>query len=76
MIRVPQTAVNSLIGLSFVQWVEPVSPPDQLENLPGRTLHRVNVLQEGVRNLNGDGINMGIWDGGSVNTSHLDFFFF
>ena len=73
VIRVPQTAVNSLTGLAFVQWVEPISPPDELENLPGRTLHRVNVLQEGVRNLNGDGINMGIWDGGSVNTSHLDF---
>ncbi|MEO5947264.1 MAG: S8 family serine peptidase [Chitinophagaceae bacterium] len=72
-IRVPQSSVNSLIGLSFVQWVEPISPPDKLENLPGRTLHRVNILQEGVRNLNGDGINMGIWDGGSINISHLDF---
>lgn len=73
VIRVPQSSVNSLIGLAFVQWVEPISPPDKLENLPGRTLHRVNILQEGLRNLNGDGINMGIWDGGSVNTSHLDF---
>ncbi len=73
VIRIPQYAVSSLIGLSFVQWVEPISPPDELENLPGRTLHRVNILQEGIRNLNGDGINMGIWDGGSINTSHLDF---
>ncbi len=73
VIRLPQNKVNSLIGLSFIQWVDPISPPNKLENLPGRTLHRVNILQEGIRNLNGENINIGLWDGGSVFTSHLDF---
>lgn len=73
VIRVPQSFVKDLAGLPFVQWVEPIDPPNQLENLPGRTLHRVNILNDGVRNLKGDGINIGIWDGGQVNTGHLDF---
>lgn len=72
-IRVPVANVNALAALPFIQWSEPVEPPHKLENLPGRTLHRVNVLSDGVRNLKGDGINIGVWDGGQVNLNHLDF---
>ena len=32
----------------------------------------MNVLNDGVRNLKGDGINVGVWDGGEV-SPHLDF---
>lgn len=71
-LRIPQTAVQMLVGLPFVQWVEAIDPPNVLENLPGRTLHRVNILNDGVRNLKGDDINIGIWDGGPVD-QHLDF---
>ena len=71
-LRIPQTAVQMLAGLPYVQWVEAIDPPNVLENLPGRTLHRVNVLNDGVRNLKGDDINIGIWDGGPVD-QHLDF---
>lgn len=73
VIRVPQFSVKALASLPFIQWVEPISPPNVIENLPGRTLHRVNILNDGVRNLKGDGINVGIWDGGPVSTAHLDF---
>lgn len=72
-IRVPVANAKALAALPFVQWAEPVAPPAVLENLPGRTLHRVNILNDGVRNLKGDGINVGIWDGGPVSTAHLDF---
>lgn len=71
-IRIPQTNYLQLSQLPIVQWMEFAPPPNELENLPGRTLHRVNVLQEGSRNLLGDGINIGIWDGGPL-VSHLDF---
>jgi len=71
-IRIPQNKVKQLVALAFVQWVEFIDPPNKLENLPGRTLHRVNVLNDGVRNLKGDGINIGIWDGGAI-SPHLDF---
>lgn len=71
-IRVAQSRAKAIVALPFVQWVEFVDPPDQLENLPGRTLHRVNNLNDGVRNLQGEGINIGIWDGGAIG-SHIDF---
>lgn len=71
-LRIPQQNVQQLIAQPFVQWVEPIDPPNVLENLPGRSMHRVNVLNEGVRNLKGTGINIGIWDGDEVD-DHLDF---
>jgi hypothetical protein len=70
-IRVPTFKIKDIINLPFVQWVEYIDPPNQPENLPGRTLHRVNVLQDGVRNLKGDGMNIGVWD--EVASQHLDF---
>ncbi len=71
-VRVPNAKVKDLVAFSFVQWVEFIDPPNQLENLPGRTLHRVNILNDGVRNLKGDGIPIGIWDEGAIG-QHLDF---
>lgn len=71
-LRAPIANMARIVALPFVQWVEFIDAPNQLENLPGRSLHRVNVLNDGVRNLKGDGINVGIWDGGEV-SPHLDF---
>lgn len=71
-VRVHQANLQLLAALPFVQWVEFVEGPNQIENLPGRTLHRVNVLGDGTRNLKGDGINVGIWDEGEI-SQHLDF---
>ena len=71
-VRVPVNKASRIVELSFVQWVEFVEPPNFTENLPGRTLHRVNVLNDGARNLKGDGIPIGIWDEGAI-AAHLDF---
>ncbi len=72
VIRLPQANMQQLVSLPFVQWVEFIDPPNELENTLGRTLHRVSVLNDGVRNLKGDGVNVGIWDEGAIG-SHLDF---
>ncbi len=71
-VRVPVASLGSLIEQPFVQWVEPIDPPNAPENSKGRTLHRVNGLQDGTRNLKGDGIKIGIWDGNEV-SPHIDF---
>ena len=71
-IRIPKNNVKQLVALPFVQWAEFIDPPNRLENTPGRTLHRVNILNDGIRNLKGDNINIGIWDGGAI-SPHLDF---
>lgn len=70
-VRISLANINKLADLPFVQWAEFIDPPNQTENLLGRSLHRVNVLQDGVRNLKGDGINIGIWD--ERTSPHLDF---
>ena len=71
-IRIAKNKLTKLVALPFVQWVEFIDPPNKFENTLGRTLHRVNNLNDGVRNLKGDGINIGIWDGGAIG-AHLDF---
>ncbi|MGQ0738817.1 MAG: S8 family serine peptidase [Bacteroidota bacterium] len=71
-IRVPQQKMDELVALPFIQWTEFIQGPRQTENLPGRTLHRVNVISDGPRNLKGDGVNVGIWDAGEI-SPHLDF---
>ncbi|NOT52702.1 MAG: S8 family serine peptidase [Chitinophagaceae bacterium] len=70
-IMVPQENLDELVALPFVQWVEFIDPPNQPENLLGRSLHRSNILNDGIRNLKGDGINISIWD--EVASQHLDF---
>lgn len=72
VVRVSQNDYKKIASIPFVQWMEFIEPANQIENLPGRTLHRVNVLQDGARNLKGNGINIGIWDGGSL-VNHTDF---
>ncbi len=72
VVRIPQANMQLLVAQPYIQWVEFVDPPNQLENTLGRTLHRVNVLNDGVRNLKGDGVNVGIWDGGEIG-AHIDF---
>lgn len=71
-LRVPVANLRAVVELPFIQWAEFIDPPNQLENTLGRTLHRVSVLNDGVRNLKGDGINVGIWDEGEI-SPHLDF---
>jgi hypothetical protein len=70
-IRLPQNKLQSLLALPYVQWVELIAPNNVPENLPGRTLHRVNTISDGVRNLKGDGMNIGIFD--EIASQHLDF---
>lgn len=71
-IRIPQSSYYLIASHPLVQWVEFASPENVEENLLGRTLHRVSILQDGVRNLKGEGMNIGIWDGGPV-FQHMDF---
>lgn len=71
-VRIPQNRFRDLLDLPFLLWVEAIDAPNRVENLLGRTLHRVNVLNDGVRNLKGNGVNVGIWDESAVD-DHLDF---
>lgn len=71
VVRVPIGNLKALSELPFIQWLEFIDPPNQVENLLGRSLHRVNILQDGVRNLKGDGMNVAVFDERA--SQHLDF---
>ncbi len=72
VVRVPVNQLKALVRLPMIQWAEFIDEPNQNENLPGRSLHRVSPIGDGPRNLKGEGINVGIWDGGAIG-QHLDF---
>lgn len=74
-LELPVQKVKTITEKAWVNWVEPTAPAPAEMNLPGKTLIRTNVLNTGLhkgRNLQGQGVIMGIWDGGSVGT-HVDF---
>ncbi len=71
-VRIDPDNIDALAAEPWLQWMEPVSPDAVKENLPGKVLHRSNVLENGARNLTGNNVRVAIWDGGAVG-SHLDF---
>ena len=71
-ITIPASSYNKLLLQPWVLWVEAPDHQAVTENLPGKTLHRSNVLNDGPRNLTGNGVKMGQWDGGKAGP-HLDF---
>lgn len=71
-LRVPVKTLSTIAALPFVVWLEPVLPKVTQENVPGKTLHRSNLLNDGTRNLTGKDVRIGVWDGGVIGP-HLDF---
>jgi len=66
-IRLPYEAIYDLASLDEVRWVEPAPPPNATQNAVAA--QRINV--DDVRwvapyNLSGNGVSVGIWDGGAV----------
>ena len=74
-VRVKRSRFNELLNFSDIYWVEPVSPPVEGNNLPGRINHRalaLNMPRPGGRNLWGKGVVVGEWDGAGIG-SHVDY---
>lgn len=72
---IPVSYIAKVASLDWVQNIEPVAPPAELENNHGRTLHRSNVLNSSIRGLGygltGKGVKIGLWDADVEN--HRDF---
>ncbi len=68
--------VEQILRLStsfFVETIQEVSPPGQLDNATAAALSNVDDVQAAPYNLTGNGVNVGLWDGGSINSTHPDF---
>jgi gliding motility-associated-like protein len=74
-VRFPLEKLSNLLSIEGFYWMEPISPPVEEHNFPGRVNHRaltLNLGRPGGRNLWGKGITIGEWDGAGVG-SHIDF---
>ncbi|MCC5946226.1 MAG: HYR domain-containing protein, partial [Bernardetiaceae bacterium] len=72
IVRAKQEDLFEIAALPFVLYVEPMHPEPKEENYPGRNNHRSLTLANSPFGLEGEGIKIGVWDGGEIDT-HLDF---
>jgi hypothetical protein len=73
-VRIPKEKLRDLAALGFVEYVQLAPGEDVLLNDKSRTLSRANILQStspGGRNLQGEGVVMGIGDNSSL-LAHAD----
>lgn len=73
VVELPLSRVPALAGEDPVQWVEPALPLLTPTNAENRTLTRSNQVQAAPYNLNGAGVSVLVFDGGTVRASHQDF---
>lgn len=74
-IVVPITELKTLSARSWVNYVEPVSPPPVPENLENRTNHRSNAIDNffsAGRHYDGRGVNVALGDDGIIGP-HIDY---
>lgn len=72
---VPFAEIKKIAEWPFIEWIEPYPGEEEAINLPGVTTHRAGILQSGLpgqRNLKGEGVVVGVGDGGYVRP-HFDF---
>lgn len=76
IVGLPEKEMSELLKSEGLQWVEPISPPIEAHNLPGRINHRSLPLNNpgpgAGKNLWGKGIVIGEWDGAGAG-SHVDY---
>jgi hypothetical protein len=73
VIELPQSKLMALADEDVVQWIEPPLPPFSEVNDSNRTLTQVDALQSSPFNLDGSGVGVMVYDGGSGLASHADF---
>ncbi|MBI9055828.1 MAG: S8 family serine peptidase [Bacteroidales bacterium] len=73
-LRIENEDLYTIASLNWVEWIEPVLTDFQLNNSSCSQNQRINYITnntDGTTNLSGDGIWVGVWDGGAIG-SHFD----
>jgi len=71
--HVPASRVLALAQEESVQWIEPAMAALQEMNAENRALTQADAAQASPYSLNGEGVSILVFDGGSVRASHQDF---
>lgn len=67
--------ISSIASKPFVSLIEPINPPGEPENLPGRTDHRSNAIATEFasgRHYDGAGVKIAMFDDGTIGP-HIDY---
>ncbi len=75
LVELDMAKLNELIAQPWVLWADRETPSMTEANLPGKTLTRSSTIGSsapGARNLTGQGVIVGVWDGGKCGI-HVDF---
>jgi hypothetical protein len=72
VVRVEPQAIDGLAREDGVQWIAGAAPPKTSYNDGIRTQTNVEALHGPTYGLTGNGVDLGIWDGGKVD-DHVDF---
>ena len=67
-----QENLQTLASLDGVEWVEPVPPPNTMDNATASQREHATELRTAPYSLNGKNVTVGVWDGGQIDT-HPDF---
>ncbi|MCD4737580.1 MAG: S8 family serine peptidase, partial [Bacteroidales bacterium] len=71
-IALPEDKIMNLASEDIIQWINQVSPPDREHNDGARAATSVDIVQAIPYNLNGTNVDVGIWDGGAIDSLHDD----
>jgi subtilisin family serine protease len=71
-VRIDPGAIDALASEDGVQWIADAAPPKTTDNDGSRARTNVDALHSASYNLDGSGVDLGIWDGGVVD-NHVDF---
>ncbi|OQY43083.1 MAG: hypothetical protein B6242_15455 [Anaerolineaceae bacterium 4572_78] len=66
VVRTLPENIYDLAELDEIKWMEPAPPPNVVDNATSAAISNVDELQIAPYNLQGDGIHVGVWDGGKV----------
>ena len=73
VVELPLSEVRLLADEDAVQWIEWPLPPMSVVNNSNRALTGADIVNAAPYNLDGDGITVMVYDGGTVRDTHVDF---
>jgi len=73
VVEMPYQQLKALADDGRVQWIEPPLPPLETTNASNRVLTQANTAQSSPYSLDGTGVTVFVYDGGSVRAAHNDF---
>jgi len=70
---IPLANLSALAAEDVVEWIEPPLPPFDVNNDSNRVITQVDTVNAPPYGLDGSGINVLVYDGGTALASHVDF---